>query len=158
MLGGAIGHGSAEEAALLRALAAKGRTSIGQSVVSRPFNATPVAGHPGSGAANAWPAINHQLVIALARSSVPSEGWDEWRRNSLASQARHFPEYWAGVWSGADYTATVLEPEGRPGLAGAASCCIQSSCIQSSCIQSCCIQLHTVQLHKVPIGSAAPSA
>lgn len=117
MLGEAVARGSAEEAALIESILTLGNTPIGHSVYSKPYPAKPLPGHhPGSGAANAWPAINHPLVIALARSSKPEEAMSEWMKNSLASQAHYRPDFWAGIWSGADYTATPIEAIG--GLTG----------------------------------------
>ena len=119
MVGGAVTKGSAEEKALIESILTRGSTPIGHSVYSKPYPSKPLAGHPGSGAANAWPAINHPLVIALARSSEPQEAMKEWLRNSLATQARYRPDFWAGIWTGADYTQTPLEERALAhGLAG----------------------------------------
>ena len=119
MLGGAAPKGSSEETALIKSILTHGATPIGHSVYSKPYPSKPRAGHPGSGAANAWPAINHPLVIALARSSQPQEAMKEWRRNSLATQAQYRPAFWAGIWSGADYTQTPIETRvAAHGLAG----------------------------------------
>ena len=116
MMGGAVARGSAEETTLIESILTHGSTPIGHSVYSKQYPVKPAAGHPGSGAANAWPAINHPLIIALARSSKPEEAMKEWMRNSLATQAHYRPDFWAGIWTGADYTATPIEAVG--GLAG----------------------------------------
>ena len=107
--GGAVSKGSAEETALLKSIRTLGATPIGHSVYSKPYPSQDLAGHPGNGAANAWPAINHPLIIALARSSQPQEAMAEWMRNTLATQAQFRPEFWPGIWSGADATQTPIE-------------------------------------------------
>jgi hypothetical protein len=57
--------------------------------------------------AGVWPSINGTLVWALA--SVDGRlGWDEWRKNSLAFHAEHYPNVWYGIWSGPDTYNSAL--------------------------------------------------
>ncbi|MCW5889205.1 MAG: hypothetical protein KIT14_01495 [bacterium] len=48
-----------------------------------------------------WYAISMTLVWAAARVD-PALGWDEWRRQSLASHTAAYPDVWEGTLSGPD--------------------------------------------------------
>ncbi len=60
------------------------------------------AGGAGTGVAGgAWYSINMTLVWALTRVDM-SLAWDEWRRMTLSSHTKHYPEIWEGTLSGPD--------------------------------------------------------
>jgi hypothetical protein len=60
-----------------------------------------------------WPSINGTLIWAL--SQVDGQmGWDEWKKNTLAYHADHFPEVWYGIWSGPDtYNSDLSKHPGQ---------------------------------------------
>ena len=91
MVGGAVTKGSPEEKTLISSILTRGSTPIGHGVYSKVYSSKPVAGHPGSSAANAWPALNHPLVIALARSSEPQEAMKEWMRTRWPARCCKLP-------------------------------------------------------------------
>lgn len=54
-----------------------------------------------------WPSLNQFLVWAMAGID-PMGAWEEWKRNTLACHADHYPDLWYGVWSGNDSYNTPL--------------------------------------------------
>ncbi|MCL2008626.1 MAG: hypothetical protein FWG77_11150 [Treponema sp.] len=57
--------------------------------------------------AGIWPSINGTLIMALNKID-PAEAYDEWRKNTLANHAEHYPEVWEGTWSGPDTFNSIL--------------------------------------------------
>lgn len=46
-------------------------------------------------------AINATLIWALAQHDG-AMAWDEWKKNTFAAHADHYPDMWFGIWSGPD--------------------------------------------------------
>lgn len=61
-----------------------------------------------------WASQNHPLILALAHLK-PELAYKEWVRNSRATQAQHFPSYWAGIWSASDVVTSHLSTDGYEG-------------------------------------------
>ena len=52
-------------------------------------------------------AINATLIWAL--SAVNGDmAWDEWKKNTFALHAQHYPDMWFGIWSGPDAYDSIL--------------------------------------------------
>ncbi len=85
-----------------------------------------VLGGPGEGTAGGiWFSVNMTLVWAASELD-PELAWDEWRRMTLATHTRAYPDQWTGTLSGPDAYNGVESPRagqswGSPVLAMAAN-------------------------------------
>jgi hypothetical protein len=52
-------------------------------------------------------AINATLIWALSAVSGDM-AWDEWKKNTFALHAQHYPDMWFGIWSGPDAYDSIL--------------------------------------------------
>ena len=60
-----------------------------------------------------WPSITGTLIMALGKSD-PTAAYEEWRKNTLANHAEHYPKSWEGTWSGPDtYNSVLSDDPGR---------------------------------------------
>jgi hypothetical protein len=117
----------AQTATLVAAIRTELGSSIGSTVLSRPFARGAPRGAAGLGASargaadagqhengGVWPSQNHPLVLALAGHNA-TLALEEWARNARATQARHFPHYWPGIWSAADVATSHLSTDRMAG-------------------------------------------
>ena len=60
-----------------------------------------------------WPSITGTLILALNKTD-PAAAYEEWRKNTLANHAEHYPKSWEGTWSGPDtYNSVLSDDPGR---------------------------------------------
>eukprot|EP00912_Choanoflagellata_sp_UC4_P001049 UC4_evm2s647 len=57
------------------------------------------------------PAINHQLILALAKAGMSQMAWTEWNDNSFIRSSSHYPDYWPGIWTSSEATRSSLLPQ-----------------------------------------------
>lgn len=68
---------------------------------------------PGTGTnGGIFAAINATLIWALSEQDGVM-AWDEWKKNTFAMHADHYPDLWFGIWSGPDAYDSILAK--RPG-------------------------------------------
>jgi hypothetical protein len=111
LLGGVFDEHVEDLAAVLESLEDRCRGPYGYNYLC--FN------NSGSGDSGNWAALDHPLLMGLARMNQTALAWTQFLRNTMQWQATMLPSMWVGIWTAGDHvqpTVPVNYTDAFPGL------------------------------------------